>query len=128
MGDIYHAGEVYAGSVPIDDTQASEDTVYSSAKVETMMGRVLDGLVFERKDISITSVAANRYSDIASDNLPTKSGYTLLGVYPLAANHRDMWITYFDTTSTKVQAAVYSTTAYSSNISVKYMAIFKKNA
>lgn len=43
MGDIYHAGEVYAGSVPIDDTQASEHTVYSSAKVETMIGEVLDG-------------------------------------------------------------------------------------
>lgn len=36
MGDIYHAGEVYAGSVPIDDTQASEDTVYSSAKTEEL--------------------------------------------------------------------------------------------
>ena len=43
MGDIYHAGEVYAGSVPIDDTQASEETVYSSAKVETMMEEILDG-------------------------------------------------------------------------------------
>lgn len=30
MGDIYHAGEVYAGSVPIDDTQHSPQTVYSS--------------------------------------------------------------------------------------------------
>lgn len=40
MGDIYHAGEVYAGSVPIDDTQASEDTVYSSAKVESMMEEI----------------------------------------------------------------------------------------
>lgn len=36
MGDIYHAGEVYAGSVPIDDTQASEDKVYSSKKTEEL--------------------------------------------------------------------------------------------
>ena len=42
MGDIYHydeeTGKAFSlsGSVPIDDTQASEDTVYSSAKVETM--------------------------------------------------------------------------------------------
>ena len=44
MGDIYHAGEVYAGSVPIDDTQASEETVYSSAKVETMIEGVQEDI------------------------------------------------------------------------------------
>lgn len=44
MGDIYHAGEVYAGSVPIDDTQASENTVYSSAKVEAMMEEVQEDI------------------------------------------------------------------------------------
>ena len=46
MPDIYHydeeTGEAFNlfGSVPIDDTQASEETVYSSAKVETMMEEV----------------------------------------------------------------------------------------
>lgn len=33
MGDIYHAGESYAGSVPIDDTDTSPDKVWSSQKI-----------------------------------------------------------------------------------------------
>lgn len=61
MGDIYHAGEVYAGSVPIDDTQASESTVYSSAKTETMIEEVqsdIDALE-GRVDAHMLGVAIN---------------------------------------------------------------------
>jgi hypothetical protein len=56
MGDIYHAGEVYAGSVPIDDTQASEDKVYSSAKVETMMEEVQEEIQEEITDLKNTII------------------------------------------------------------------------
>ena len=60
MGDIYHAGEVYAGSVPIDDTQASEDKVYSSEKVETMIEEVQsDSGVLTDKITAGTGVTIN---------------------------------------------------------------------
>ena len=33
MGDIYHAGNTYAGSVPIDDTQATATNTWSGQKI-----------------------------------------------------------------------------------------------
>lgn len=38
MGDIYHAGEVYAGSVPIDDTKTSDKSTWSSQKINDVFG------------------------------------------------------------------------------------------
>ena len=79
MGDIYHAGEVYAGSVPIDDTQASEDKVYSSAKVESMMEEVQSELTAKLKirdsaDYTLPrSIAANSI-DYVSSTIDYQSG------------------------------------------------------
>ena len=79
MGDIYHAGEVYAGSVPIDDTQASEDTVYSSAKVETMMEEIqnrLDACTFDTAvDIS-GYTSSNKYTVPADGYIYFSTGNT----------------------------------------------------
>lgn len=34
MGDIYHAGSTYAGSLPIDDTQATATNTWSAQKIQ----------------------------------------------------------------------------------------------
>lgn len=37
MGDIYHAGNTYAGSLPIDDTKVSDTSTWSSQKINSLL-------------------------------------------------------------------------------------------
>lgn len=88
MGDIYHAGEVYAGSVPIDDTQASEDTVYSSAKVETMVDEKIENIKtapVKSKTISNgATIGANSWVLVSDTDLAGKN-FQGVGVNSVAA-------------------------------------------
>jgi hypothetical protein len=85
MGDIYHAGEVYAGSVPIDDTQASEDKVYSSAKVESIVDEIEGELSDKKGEVktwtftTTGSISANSSTGITFPSQTLPEGYGLIG-------------------------------------------------
>lgn len=44
MGDIYHKGDTYAGSVPIDDTQTTAINTWSAQKINSLLPIVANGL------------------------------------------------------------------------------------
>lgn len=84
MGDIYHAGEVYAGSVPIDDTKTSEKTVYSSAKVETMMEEVQDDI--DAQYISPTGTLVEELTNGTEKSITLDKGCYVIRAYANEAN------------------------------------------
>ena len=89
MGDIYHYDEtsgkgiVYAGSVPIDDTQASEDTVYSSAKTEARIEEEINIVDEKIGNVSLYT-SSNKYTKRIR---VTNAQYTTNGVGAFGTNY-----------------------------------------
>lgn len=60
MGDIYHAGSTYAGSVPIDDTQATATNTWSAQKINNEINELSDTSNAILNDVGAKNLLPNK--------------------------------------------------------------------